>query len=105
MTGVQFLPALLLDKTIGCTMRVAARLGRRSANGILAALLLSLAALLLSQADATAQRQAVDPRAISLTPTDLPRGFSIAESQTAFEPLRNGQTDADVVGVNFRTVL
>jgi hypothetical protein len=57
--------------------------------------------------DVGAQRQSIDPRGVSLTPADLPRGFSIIESQTAFEPLRTGQSssDSDVVGVNFRTLM
>jgi hypothetical protein len=88
-------------------MSVDARLGRRSVRGALSALLISLAALLLALTDATAQGQLVDPPGVSLKPADLPRGFSVVERQTAFEPLRSGQNpaDANVVGVSFRTVM
>src|SRR5438105_932749 len=107
MTGVQFPRAPLLDKRWDSRMRDVARSGRRAMRGALTALLLSLAALLLSLTDAAAQRQLVDPRTISISPSDLPRGFSVVDSESAFEPLRIGQsqTDADVVGVNFRTVM
>lgn len=88
-------------------MSVVARLARRSVRGALAALLVSLAALVVSLTDATAQRQLVDPRGYSLTPADLPRGFTVDESQSAFEPLRLGQSasESDVVGVSFKTVM
>ena len=88
-------------------MRIIARLARRSVPATLATLLVALATLLLSRADAVAQRPPVDPRAFSLKPADLPRGFSIDESQSAFEQLRLGTdtSETDVVGVNFRTVM
>src|SRR6186713_1154048 len=86
-------------------MSVAARTALRSVRGALAALLITLPILLLPHTDAVAQRQLVDPRAVSLNPADLPRGFSVVERETAFEQLRTGQTDADVVGVNFKTAM
>jgi len=86
-------------------MRLVARPAQRSVSGALAAILVTIAALLLSRSDASAQRQLVDPRAVSVQPADLPRGFAVVERETAFEQLRTGQTgtDADVVGVNFKT--
>ena len=47
----------------------------------------------------------VNPRGVGLS--DRPRGFTIDESQTAFEQLRigAGASEADIVGVNFRTVM
>src|SRR5438270_118263 len=92
---------------MGLPMRVVARLDGRSVRGALAVLLLGLAALLVSLTDASAQRELVDPRGVALKPADLPRGFSVTDSQTTLEPLRLGQaqTDADVVGVTFTTVL
>jgi hypothetical protein len=71
------------------------------------AILLALTAALLGQSNAAAQRPLIDPRVVSLKPDDLPRGFSVVEGETMSEPLRLGQdqTDADVVGVTFRTVL
>lgn len=88
-------------------MRVVARVAKRSVRGALAALLVTLPVLLLPYADAAAQRQIVDPRGVSLKPEDLPRGFTVVERETAFEQLRTGQsgTDADVVGVNFKTAM
>ena len=88
-------------------MRGVARVARRSVSGALAALLVTLAVLLLPYSDATAQRQLVDPRGVSLKPEDLPRGFTVVERETGFEQLRTGQsgTDADVVGVNFKTAM
>ena len=88
-------------------MRVFARLRRRSVRGALAALVVSLAVLTISLSDATAQRQAVDPRHYSLQVADLPRGFSVVDRETVFEPLKTGQTgtDADVVGVSFKTAM
>ena len=88
-------------------MRLGARTAQRSVRDALAALLVTLAALLISQSDATAQRPLVDPRGVSIQPADLPRGFIVVERETAFEQLRTGQSgsDADVVGVNFRTAM
>ena len=86
-------------------MRVVARLGRRSVHGALAAVLIALAALAISQPDAAAQRPPVDPRGVSLQLADLPRGFSVVDGETVFEPLRVGPADADVVGVSFKTAM
>jgi hypothetical protein len=86
-------------------MGVVARLGACFVRGALAALLVSVGAQLVSLTDANAQRQLVDPQRVSLKLADLPRGFSIVERETASEPLRVGPTDADIVGVNFRTVM
>src|SRR4051812_45801183 len=92
-------------------MPVPVRLAGAPVRVALAALLVTLAALLVSLTDAAAQRQLVDPRVVALKAADLPGGFSVVEGETAFEPLRlgqeqgQGQTDADVVGVTFKTVL
>lgn len=86
-------------------MCVVARLGRRSLYGALTALILVLAALLISQPNAAAQRSPVDPRGVSLQLADLPRGFAVVEGETVFEPLRTGPTDADIVGVSFKTAM
>jgi hypothetical protein len=86
-------------------MRVVPRSARHVVIGALAALLLSFSTLPLSPPAALAQRQPIDPRLVSLKPADLPRGFIVVESETASEPLRVGQADADVVGVTFRTTL
>ena len=86
-------------------MRVVPRSARHVVTGALAALLISFSILPLSPTTAFAQRQPIDPRLVSLKPADLPRGFTIVESETASEPLRVGQTAADIVGVTFRTTL
>ena len=77
----------------------------RGASSAVAAALIAGAALSLTLSDASAQRPLVDPRGISLKTADLPRGFAVVERETAFEPLRTGQSDADIVGVSFKTTL
>ena len=88
-------------------MRLVAPVAQRAVRGALAGLLVALAALLISQSSATAQRRLVDPRGVSLQPADLPRGFTVVERETALEQLRTDQTgtDADIVGVNFKTAM
>src|SRR5215203_5290357 len=90
---------------MGRAMGGTARWARDVGAAALVAILVSLVTLQLSPTDVVAQRQPVDPRAVSIRPADLPRGFAVVESETTFEPLRAGQTDADVVGVHFKTVL
>jgi hypothetical protein len=82
-------------------------MARRSVRGALAALLVTLAVVLIAHSNAAAQRPLVDPRAVSLGPADLPRGFTVVERETALEQLRTGQSgsDADVVGVSFKTAM
>src|SRR4051812_8628768 len=105
MTGVQTRSAPLLDERWGRPMRMVARLEGRAVRCAGAALLLSVAVLLAGQTADSAPRQAIVPRRVSLPQTDLPRGFAGVERDTISEPLRSGPSDADIVGVTFRTVL
>jgi hypothetical protein len=90
---------------MGRTMRRIVRPRTPWANGALSALLIALAALLISQAPASAQRPLIDPRSVSLKLADLPRGFTVVESETATDQLRVGQGPKDVVGVSFKTAM
>src|SRR5688500_2530786 len=85
----------------------AARVQRHSLGSTAVALLFSFGVLLLGHANASAQRTQIDPRSVSLKVADLPRGFTLIESQTAFEPLRTAPeaSGGSVVGAIFKTVM